>query len=163
MLASYNELKMLVEYIESGADISLRSVFPQSSSQPFSSSGTVRFGRAQLEKECKSISDDLMRRGFSRKNIYACDLRKAIDGGVAMKELFGLPSYDIFKHQCINEMIESGISRKYTAIYNAWEEYFKKNPITVSSEDSAISGKSDLMLSMASPHFSFLAGIGQNI
>lgn len=87
--------------------------------------------KAQLEKECKSISDDLVRRGFSRKNIYACDLRKAIDGGVAMKELFGLPSYDIFKHQCINEMIESGISRKYTAIYNAWEEYFKKNPITV--------------------------------
>lgn len=87
--------------------------------------------KAQLEKECKSISDDLVNRGFSRKNIYACDLRKAIEGGITMKELFGLPSYDIFKHQCINEMIESGISRKYTAIFNAWEEYFKKNSITV--------------------------------
>lgn len=87
--------------------------------------------KTQLEKECKSISDDLVRRGFSRKNIYACDLRKAIEGGIAMKELFGLPSYDIFKQQCINEMIESGISRKYTAIYNSWLEYFKKNLITV--------------------------------
>lgn len=87
--------------------------------------------KAQLEKECKFISADLVRRGFSRKNIYACDLRKAIEGGIAMKELFGLPSYDIFKQQCINEMLESGISRKYVAIYNTWNEYFKKNSITV--------------------------------
>lgn len=83
--------------------------------------------KAQLEKECKSISDDLVRRGFYRKNIYACDLRKSIEGGIAMKQLFGLPSYDAFKQQCINEMIESGISRKFTSLYNSWKDYFRKN------------------------------------
>lgn len=83
--------------------------------------------KEHMEKSAKLVTDMLIKRGFSRENIFACDLNSAIHDGVHLKQLYGLPSYDVFKDKCIHKILETGISRNYISIYNSWENYFNKN------------------------------------
>lgn len=81
----------------------------------------------KLQSDIKKVSKLIVDLGFNRDNIYVCDLRKSTEESQEMLTMWGFPSYALFRKDCINNMLESGLVSRYRWIYDSWKSYFKDN------------------------------------
>ncbi len=81
----------------------------------------------KLKKDVEALTQKIVSRGFRKKNIFACDLRKVTEGHQAPREMYGLPSYAVFKDRCLHALLETGLRKKYRSVYESWKTYFEEN------------------------------------
>lgn len=76
-----------------------------------------------IKKHVKDVSNMLVRYGFSKNNIYVCNLRDALENKQQTETMFGFPSYKKFHDFIIQEMISSDLTKKYRGIKQNWDMF----------------------------------------
>ncbi len=81
----------------------------------------------KLESDVKKIVKYLKHLGFNINNVYVCNLRESTEDSKEMNEMFGFPSYILFKEDCIEKMLEIELKKKYKGIFDTWNSFFDTN------------------------------------
>lgn len=87
-----------------------------------------------IKKHVKDVSDMLVRYGFSKKNIYVCNLRDALENKLQTETMLGFPSYKKFHDFIIQEMISSDLTKKYRGIKQNWDMFISDAKKRVDSQ-----------------------------
>lgn len=80
---------------------------------------------AECERRAKKIKESIIKRGFKKENIFACNLRNAIAKGITNEVIAGCKTYEEFKTICLEQIIIEGYRQKYFAIKSDWSRFFE--------------------------------------
>ena len=98
-------------------------------------------GIEKLKKDSHKIAKYIVNLGFKKDNIYVCNLRESIEESIEQEKMFGFPSYVIFRENCIINMMESSLQKKYLCVYKQWSDFFDLNISNVNDQIRYLSQK----------------------
>jgi hypothetical protein len=71
------------------------------------------------------LHKDIVRRGFSKDKIYACNLIHAIKNKEFKDEMYGLPSYNKFYHDVKTDIETNSIVKAFLSVQKLWDDFFE--------------------------------------
>lgn len=77
-----------------------------------------------IKQQIKNVQKMLLKYGFEKKNIYVCDLKKALVDKQYLETLYEYPSYKQFHDYIISELISYDLNMKYFGIKKKWDDFF---------------------------------------
>ena len=87
----------------------------------FTSSANIK----NLQNTINKVIRTLKNKGFYEKNIFVCDMKKAITKNERPLKMLGYPSYQAFHDFCVNDIITIDLNNRYNKIYENWRKFFK--------------------------------------
>lgn len=88
----------------------------------------------RLKKHVYDVVKMLTARGFNKKNIFVCNLKKSLEEKQNTEKMFGYPSYMAFHDFIINEMISTDLLLKYKSIKDKWDKFFVDSQNTIENK-----------------------------
>ena len=76
-----------------------------------------------LKEKSKKIYAQLVKEGFNKNNIFACNMKRSLEDGEFLKTLYDFPSYEIFRKQLVNNIETEGPLHQLEQIQHDWNRF----------------------------------------
>lgn len=99
------------------------------------------------EKSVRELCDDIVRDitqyGFSKKNIYACNLKKVMENKEVKEYCYGYPSYKPFESRMRREVERRGPNRMLGKVNAMWNDFFLNEIAHLNQQIETLTGNEE--------------------